>query len=103
MKTKVGLREIEEALRNPRAFVRGLHGSTPPIFRDAYRHLNESLATSGLTPNKAPSILILSTNDPFIRALRQVFGKAKSVEGMRLGGQMIGDRFLEDGYVYRIA
>lgn len=74
-----------------------------PDLRDAYRRLNDSLATSGLTPNKAPSILILSTNDLFIRALRQVFGKAKSVEGMRLGGQMIGDRFLEDAYVYRIS
>jgi hypothetical protein len=41
--------------------------------------------------------------DPFIRALRRLFGKTKSVEGMRLGGQMIGDRFVEDAYVYRIS
>jgi hypothetical protein len=32
-----------------------------------------------------------------------MFGKANSVEGMRLGGQMIGDRFLEDAYLYRIS
>ena|SRR5215472_8978366 len=71
--------------------------------RDAYRRLNDSLTTAGLTPDKAPPVLILSMNDPFIRTLRQIFGKTKSVEGMRLGGQMIGDRFLEDAYVYRIS
>ena len=41
-------------------------------------------------------------NDPFIRVLRKIFGKTRSVEGMRLGGQMIGDRFIEDAYVYRV-
>ena len=41
--------------------------------------------------------------DPFVRELRRLFGKARSVEGMRLGGQMIGDRFVEDAYVYRIS
>jgi len=25
------------------------------------------------------------------------------VEGMRLGGQLVGDRFIEDGYAYRIS
>lgn len=50
-----------------------------------------------------PPILILRTTDPFIRTLRKVFGKTASVEGMRLGGQSIGDRYIEDAYVYRIA
>jgi hypothetical protein len=40
--------------------------------------------------------------DPFIRELRRIFGKTKSVEGMRLGGQLFGDRFIEDGIAYRI-
>jgi hypothetical protein len=40
--------------------------------------------------------------DPFIQSLRQLFAKSKFVEGMRLGGQMIGNRFVLDGYVYRI-
>jgi hypothetical protein len=40
--------------------------------------------------------------DPFVRQLRRRFGKAKSVEGMRLGGQLFGDRYIEDAYVYRI-
>jgi hypothetical protein len=41
--------------------------------------------------------------DPSIRELRRLFGKTKSVEGMRLGGQVFGDRFVEDAYVYRIS
>jgi hypothetical protein len=47
--------------------------------------------------------MILPTSDPSIRELRRIFGKTKSVEGMRLGGQVFGDRFVEDAYVYRIS
>ena len=42
-------------------------------------------------------------NDPFIRGLRKLLGKAKNTEGMRLGLQTIGDRFVEDAYVFRIS
>ena len=44
----------------------------------------------------------MKMSDPFVRALRRVFAKTKSVEGMRLGGQQIGDRFVDDALVYRI-
>jgi hypothetical protein len=71
--------------------------------REAYRRLHDSLAVAGLTPEKTPPVMILSMTDSFIRELRQLFGKTKSVEGMRLGGQMIGDRFVQDAYVYRIS
>ena len=70
--------------------------------RDAYRLLHDSLAAVGFTPEKTPTEMILPMTDPFIRDLRQL-GKTKSVEGMRLGGQMIGDRFIQDAYVYRIS
>lgn len=49
-----------------------------------------------------PQILVLPVKDPFIRQLRKFFGKAKDVFGMRLGGQTIGNRFVENAYVYRI-
>lgn len=71
--------------------------------RGAYRLLHDSLAAAGLTPEKTPPVLILPTSDSFIRELRQLFGKTRGVEGMRLGGQMIGDRFVQDAYVYRIS
>ena len=71
--------------------------------RDAYRLLHNSLAAAGFTPEKTPPVMILPMAEPFIRELRQLFGKTRSVEGMRLGGQMIGDRFVQDAYVYRIS
>ena len=49
-----------------------------------------------------PPILILPAKDPFIKELRRIFGKAKDVTGMRLGGQTIGNRYISDAYVYRI-
>lgn len=51
---------------------------------------------------RLPIVMILPTKDPFIRELRKIFGKAKSVTGMRLGGQTIGNRFIDNAYVYRI-
>ncbi len=71
--------------------------------RDAYRLIHDSLAPSGFTPKSTPPITILPMADPFIKELRRLFGKTKSVQGMRLGGQMIGDRFVQDAYVYRIS
>jgi hypothetical protein len=71
--------------------------------RDAYGLLHDSLAPAGFVPRNTPPIMILPTSDPFIRELRRMFGKTNSTEGMRLGGQMIGDRFVEDAYVYRIS
>jgi len=71
--------------------------------REAYRLINDSLAKAGFTPGRTPPIMILPMADAFIKSLRRIFGKAKSVEGLRLGGQMIGDRFVQDAYVYRVS
>ena len=71
--------------------------------RAAYRYLDDLLIAAGVPPEKTPPIVILPMADPFIKALRKMFGKAKSVEGMRLGLQTIGDRFVEDAFVYRIS
>lgn len=71
--------------------------------RDAYRLLHDTLAAGGITVEKTPPVMILPMFDPFVKGLRRIFAKTKSVEGMRLGGQTIGDRFVEDAYVYRIA
>jgi len=49
-----------------------------------------------------PPLLILPLKDPFIRELRRMFGKTKEVDGMRLGGQTIGNRFIANAYVYRV-
>jgi hypothetical protein len=70
--------------------------------RDGFRLINDALDAAGFTIEKVPPILILPMNDPSIRALRRMFSKSGSVEGMRVGGQQIGNRWVEDGYVYRI-
>jgi hypothetical protein len=71
--------------------------------RAAYRLLHDSLRAEGMIPGKTPELMIFPMTDPFIKVLRRTFGKTKSVEGMRLGGRMIGDRFIEDAFVYRIS
>jgi hypothetical protein len=69
----------------------------------AYGLLHDALDDAGFTLEETPPVVILQVNDPFIRALRKIFGKAKSVEGMRLGGQSIGNRFIEEAYAYRVS
>jgi hypothetical protein len=68
----------------------------------AYGLVRRALAASGITFERTPTLLILEMYDPFIRALRRTFARSKSVEGLRLGNQLIGDRFVEEGLVYRI-
>jgi hypothetical protein len=69
----------------------------------AYRKVLGALREKKVETNDDPALLVLRMKDPFIQELRKLFGKAKSVSGMRLGGQTFGDRFIEDGYVYRIS
>lgn len=63
----------------------------------------DALVAADFPVERTPTILILPMADPTIRALRRMFSKAKTVEGMRLGGQQIGYRWVEDAYVYRIS
>ena len=70
--------------------------------RGAYGLVHDALERAGFLLEHTPPLLILRMTDPFIKALRQIFGKTKSVEGMRLGGQTIGDRFVQDALINRI-
>ena len=74
-----------------------------PSLLEAYGLVNDALRAAGFPIEKKPSILILPMTDSTVRALRRIFGKAKTVAGMRLGGQQIGKRWVEDAYVYRIS
>jgi hypothetical protein len=69
---------------------------------EAYGLIHDALTAAGISLEQTPPLLILRMSDPFVRALRQIFSKTKRVEGMRLGGQLIGDRFVEDALVHRI-
>lgn len=73
-----------------------------PDLRDAYGLIRKAVDTAGFPIERMPTTLVMRTNEPLIRGLRKIFGKTRSVAGMRLGGQTIGDRFIEDGCVYRV-
>jgi len=74
--------------------------------RKAYGLVHDSLDAAGSDADKNLALFILPMTDPFIRELRKTFSKAfskaKSEEGMRLGLQLIGGRFVDDAFVYRI-
>lgn len=70
---------------------------------DAYLKVNRILKDAGMSVWETPLIFMMKTTDPFIRALRKVFGRAADVVGMRLGGQRWGDRYIDDAYAYKIA
>jgi hypothetical protein len=51
---------------------------------------------------RIPTIMILPIKDPFVRELRSRYGKLKQTPGIRLGSQMIGNRFIDAAYIYRV-
>lgn len=62
----------------------------------------QDVLRKSLSAEQIPTLWIMNTQDTFPRSLHKLFGKVKRAEGMRLGGQFVGDRFIEDAYVYRI-
>ena len=70
---------------------------------EAYGLVNDALRAAGFLVEDKPSLVILPMTDPTVRTLRRIFSKTSAVAGMRLGGQQIGKRWIEDAYVYRIS
>ena len=68
----------------------------------AYGLVHDALTAAGISLEQTPALLILKMSSPLIQSLRRTYSKTESVEGMRLGGQLIGDRFVVDALVYRI-
>jgi hypothetical protein len=74
-----------------------------PTTQKAYRLLHDSLRAAGFPIEKEPHMMILPMTSPFIKDLRRAYAKSTTVEGRRPGGQLFGDRWVEDGYIYRIS
>lgn len=70
--------------------------------RSGYEEINAALKKAGISYRKRPTIFLRPMNNPMIQALRKTFASAADTTGMRLGGQMFGDKYLEDAFVYRI-
>lgn len=67
-----------------------------------YSEINEAMDRAGLPLHRQPTIFLRPMHNPMIEALRQTFASVADVYGMRLGGQRFGDKFIEEGFVYRI-
>ena len=72
--------------------------------KGAYLRLIAALSSEGQGPIALSDypIILRGNRDPLIRGLRKLFAKTASVEGMRLGGHVIGGIWIPDAYVYRI-
>jgi hypothetical protein len=67
-----------------------------------YTQINETLKRLGIPLQRRVPLFLRPVQRPFIQALRLAFSSAEDTYGMRLGGQMFGDQYLEDAFVYRI-
>ena len=63
--------------------------------RSGYSEINEALKKAEIPIQREPSILLRSMDKPFIKSLREIFSKAADTYGMRLGGQVFGDQYIE--------
>ena len=70
--------------------------------RDAYGLFHEALDAGGVSYRDTPTTVIMRANDPFIKNLRKTYAKSKQTDGLRLGPESIGNRFITDAYTYRI-
>jgi hypothetical protein len=67
-----------------------------------YSQINQAMEKAGIPISKRPKVFLRPMDKPFIKSLRSVFADAADTYGMRLGGQVFGDQYLEDAFVYRI-
>jgi hypothetical protein len=67
-----------------------------------YEEVGSSLEKAGIPFLKQPTIFLRPIASPFIQALRKIFAKTSDTYGVRLGGQVFGDQYVEDAFVYRI-
>ncbi len=70
--------------------------------KDAYARLLDALSEESPVALNSLPIRLTGHKDPVIKDLRRLFKKTASVDGLRIGGQRIGDRWIEDGYLYRV-
>jgi hypothetical protein len=69
---------------------------------EAYLRALQALSEVDRNLVTQPPLTLVGNRHNLIRGLRQVFRKAASVEGMRLGGQSVGGVWIDEAYVYRI-
>jgi len=81
--------------------------ATPRVDEIGPRHAYEELArVTARVPSDSvrqlSRIQLISPKQPFYQALRSVFAKTPSVEGVRLGNTQIGGLYINDAYLYEV-
>jgi hypothetical protein len=81
--------------------------ATPRVDEIGLRRAYEELArVTGRVPSNSvhqlSRIQLVSPKQPSYQALRSVFGKTASVEGVRLGNTQIGGLYINDAYLYEV-
>jgi hypothetical protein len=68
---------------------------------EAYDLVIASLNKAGFSVEERDPIMILRMKDKFICDLRRTYARSKGIANTRVTGSF-GDRYIEDGYIYRI-
>ena len=74
------------------------HGSQIP----SYTRFGQVLREIDGDQEDIPSLLLMGTDDPFVKALRSYLGQVDRSRGLHISDQAFGNRFVEDGYVFRV-
>ena len=67
-----------------------------------YEVVVEALRAAEVPIQMRTSVVLLPMRSTFVQAIRRIFANAAGVYGMRLGGQTIGDKYIEEAFVYRV-
>jgi len=70
--------------------------------KEAYLRLIGALSTEKPIALSELPLRLEGNRSQLIKGLRKLFGKAASVEGMRLGGHSVGGVWVDDAYIYQI-
>lgn len=68
--------------------------------RKAYEELTLVTKRLAAGPTNLQRIELISPRVPLYQALRDIFGKTASVEGVRLGNTQVGGMYIDDAYLY---
>jgi hypothetical protein len=67
-----------------------------------YSEINDAMDKAGIPIHRQPTIFMRPMDNPLVKDLRRTFASTSDTYGMRLGGQVFGDKYVEDAFVYRI-
>jgi hypothetical protein len=64
--------------------------------------VHDAFEKAGIPPEDWPSLMIRPMSDRTVKEFRKRYAKFPLAEGWRIGPQSFGDRFIDDGVIYRV-